>query len=189
MSDPTTSADVLDSLREVNLSEWLNLSGWRGPALAVVAGGLILLWLSRRLGKFIRSSRPVRFSEKLQPYAEGVAPLDESVVAQRRSEALKIVATSSKDNIVGYEIVEQVEAVYVDGFRRPEDALEGLKAAAAMKGANAVINLRHERSASVKFAASGDAVMVKKTVSRAGGQQRENDNKTSDSDRQPHESL
>ena len=74
----------------------------------------------------------------------------------------RIVATSSTDGIMGYEIVEQVEAVFVDGFRRPEEALQGLKAVAAMKGANAVTNVRQERAASGDCCVSGDAVIVRK---------------------------
>jgi uncharacterized protein YbjQ (UPF0145 family) len=63
--------------------------------------------------------------------------------------------------------VEQVEAVVVDGFRRPEEAIEGLKAAAALKGANAVTHVHTERTSSGRCSARGDAVIVSKSRSDA----------------------
>lgn len=164
MSDAPSTPDVLKTIQDVEITDYLNLSGWRGWALGGVVAALVLLWIYRRVMSVVRSRRPARYNAKLQPYAEGSAALDENLAAKRHVEAMKIVATSSKDTIAGYEIIEQVEAVFVDGFRRPEEALEGLKAAAAMKGANALTNVRHERSTAGKFAAVGDAVTVKKTA-------------------------
>ncbi len=115
------------------------------------------LWVVLRLRRFLRARRPAKLNPKLAKYG---SPEDH---AQHRSiEASKIVATSSTDRIVGYHIQQQVEAVYVDGFRRPEEALEGLKASAAMKGANALSNVRTERTSAGKCAAHGDAVIVKR---------------------------
>lgn len=132
---------------------------WYDPYLigAVAAGGLFLLWLIRRIGRRMRRRRPARLSPKLQHY--GQTP---EVAQARRQEAAKIIATSSTGQIVGYHTVEQVEAVFVDGFRRPEEALEGLKAAAAMKGANALTNVHTERTSAGRCSASGDAVIVRK---------------------------
>ena len=110
----------------------------------------------------IRRRRPPTIHPKLQKYGEGYGEPDADLIAKRRCEAARIVATSSTPTIAGYDIVEQVEAVFVDGFRRPEEALEGLKAAAAMKGANAVSNVRQERGPSGKCSASGDGVIVKR---------------------------
>ena len=75
--------------------------------------------------------------------------------------AERIMATSSSGLLAGFEILRQVEAVYVDGFRHPEEALVGLKAAAAMKGANALIHVSHERTTAGRCTARGDAVIVK----------------------------
>lgn len=122
-------------------------------ATALVAAVWIVL-------RFRRRKSPPRYHPRLQKYAG-----EESELAQqRRAEAEKILATSSTPSVAGYEMLQQIEAVYVDGFRTPVDALEGLKAVAAMKGANAVINVRHERSASGKCSASGDAVLVQKVT-------------------------
>ena len=130
---------------------------------------LILMKVYRRLRRIMRRRRPVRLHPKLQKYGStGWNPVPheptEELTAQRRAEAEHIIATSSTEAIAGYEIMEQVEAVYVDGFIRPEEALEGLKAVAAMKGANAMTNVRRERGSDRRCSASGDAVIVRKTA-------------------------
>jgi uncharacterized protein YbjQ (UPF0145 family) len=72
-----------------------------------------------------------------------------------------ILATSSTKGIVGFAITRQIEAVFVEGQRSPQQAVEMLKARAAEKGANAVINLQSQRLPSGKCVASGDAVIVR----------------------------
>ncbi len=119
------------------------------------SGVLAVVWI---VLKIKASRRKPQIHPRLQQYA---GP-DAEFAQKRRQEAMKILATSSTQNIAGYKIVQQVEAVYVDGFRRPEEAIEGIKAVAAMKGANAIINLKHDRSAAGKCSASGDAIVVKK---------------------------
>jgi hypothetical protein len=127
-----------------------------GFTLLVFATAIVVVvWIVMRLR---RRNSTARYHPRLQKYAG-----EESDLAQqRRAEADKIVATSSTSSVAGYELLRQVEAVYVEGFRRPDEALEGLKAVAAMKGANAVINVRNDRSAGGKCSASGDAVIVHK---------------------------
>ena len=127
-----------------------------GAYTLLLAGTAVLavIWLVLK----IKAGRRPRIHPRLQKYA---GP-DAEYAQKRRAEAAKILATSSTQNIAGYDIKEQVEAVYVDGFRRPEEAVEGLKAVAAMKGANAIINLKHERTAAGKCSADGDAVVVEK---------------------------
>ncbi|HNQ23675.1 MAG TPA: hypothetical protein PKK06_11330 [Phycisphaerae bacterium] len=132
---------------------------WQFKLLVVLVAAFVLVRLGRRLRRAWRRRRPVTLHPKLQKYA-GYAEPDEKLKAQRRAAAGRIVATSSTSSIAGYEIAEQIEAVFVEGFPRPEDALEGLKAAAALKGANAVTNVRHERADSGRYSASGDAVVV-----------------------------
>ncbi len=132
---------------------------WFGKLLLIA--GLVALLIVYRLAKGVarrvRRRQPARLSPTLARYGGS-----EEVARARQAEAAKIVATSSTDRIVGYEIVEQVEAVYVEGFRRAEEALEGLKAAAAMKGGNAVTNVRSEHTPTGRYAARGDAVIVRK---------------------------
>ena len=136
-------------------------------ALALVTL-LILMSVYRRLRRVIRRRRPVRLHPKLQKYGAEHAQPTEELTAQRRTEAERIIATSSTEAIAGYDVMEQVEAVYVDGFIRPEEALEGLKAVAAMKGANAMTNVRRERGSDRRCSARGDAVIVRKTAASAG---------------------
>ena len=133
--------------------EWLR-QNYGTAVIAIVA--IVVLWrLAGRLRRRRRLSRPVMLHPKLQKYGGS-----QQLGLDRRREAEKIVATSSTGEIAGYRVVEQVEAVFVDGFARPEEALEGLKAAAAMKGANALTNVRQERSSAGRYSAGGDAVKV-----------------------------
>lgn len=125
------------------------------------AAALGVSWLLLRIRKWLRRRRPPKIHPKLQKYQ----PTDSDFAANRRAESSKIVATSSGSELVGYRVVRQVEAVFVDGFRRPEEAVEGLKAVAGMKGANALLHVRHEPIGSGRYAASGDAVIVESTVS------------------------
>lgn len=82
---------------------------------------------------------------------------------QREVERLasRIIATSSTGAIAGFTIVRQIEAVFTDGQPTPRKAVELLKATAAGKGANAIINLSTARPPSGKCVAHGDAVVVR----------------------------
>lgn len=159
---PDQLQEGLDRLKQEDLSGWLDPSGWRFKALLILAALVLVLWTYRKLMRAIKRRRKPKLHPKLQKYGEGYGEPSPKLLAKRRAEAEKIIATSSRRAIVGYDILEQVEAVFVDGFRQPEDAIEGLKAAAAMKGANAVTNVRQERTPSGKCSAAGDAVIVHK---------------------------
>ena len=125
--------------------------------LGGAVGLLIVLYAWRRVRRWLRRKRPTALNPNLAKYGDPDA--DVSLERQRAAEG--ILATSSTAEIAGYELIRQVEAVYVDGFRHPEEALQGLKAAAALKGANALTHVGHTRSASGRCAASGDAVVVR----------------------------
>ena len=129
---------------------------WVGIAVIALA---IALKIIQAIGQFIRSMRPARINPKLAKYAGD----DDPSVQARKLMASRIRSTSSTDLIPGYKIIQAIEALYVEGFRTPADALEGLKAAAAEKGANAIINVHHERSSMGRCAASGDAVVAETT--------------------------
>lgn len=73
----------------------------------------------------------------------------------------RIIATSSTAAIAGFIIVRQIEAVFTDGHSTPGKAVAALKATAAEKGANAVINLTTARPPTGKCLAHGDAVVVR----------------------------
>ncbi len=164
-----TAKEQLDQLTKAVDPSWL--STWQFKAGVAFVALLVVLLIYRRVRRALRRRRPVRLHPKLQKYGQAYGEPDEEFLAKRRVEAEKIIATSSTPTIVGYEIIEQVEAVYMDGLRKPEDALEGLKAVAAMKGANAVANVQHSRGSDGKYTASGDAVVVRK----AGTPQPNND--------------
>lgn len=132
--------------------------------LVAVTVLLVGWWLWRKIRRTIRR----RLKPKVHPSLQKYQP-DPDVAAMRRAEAAKVIATSSTGDIAGYRIVRQIEAVYVDGFRRPEEAVEGLKAASAMKGANAVTNVRHAPSREGRYFASGDAVLVQPVADSAAG--------------------
>lgn len=139
---------------------------------------LVTCWVLFRIRRWLRRRRPPTIHPKLQKYQ----PTDTDFAANRRAESAKIVATSSGSELAGYRVVRQVEAVFVDVFRRPEEAVEGLKAVAAMKGANALLHVRHEPIGSGRYAASGDSVVVEEhqpaaeqTTPNEGGDSQEND--------------
>jgi hypothetical protein len=83
--------------------------------------------------------------------------------------AARIVATSSTSTVAGFDIIRQIEAVFTDGHISPVKAVEVLKAVAAEKGANAIVNLASERQPSGKCAARGDAVIVRPVAAASGG--------------------
>jgi len=139
------------------------LEMWQVRLAAAVLVLIIMLMILRKIRRAIRRRGPVKLHPKLQKYGRGYydAP-DPEHLAQQRDQAQQIVATSSNSTIVGFEIVEQVEAVYVDGFHTSDDAMQGLKAMAAMKGANAIVNTTRGKDPSANYTAAGDAVIVRK---------------------------
>lgn len=164
---PKQLQEGLDLIKQEEPSSWLDLSDWRYKAFLILLASLFVLWVIKRLRRAIRRRRPPKLHPKLQKYGANYGEPTPAMLAQRRKEAAKILATSSTSTIAGYEVTEQIETIFVDGFRRPEDSLEGLKAAAAMKGANAVTNVNHERNDSDKLSVSGDAVIVRRLVPNA----------------------
>ncbi len=161
---PREVSDALEQIRNEDPSSWFDLNGWKGRLLIALIVLAITLWLFRRIMRMFRRRRGPMIHPKLQKYGQDQAVPSVELTAKRRAEAAKVVATSSMTEIVGYVVIEQVEAIFVDGFCRPEDALEGLKATAAMKGANAVINVRHDRGTGERCRAQGDAVVVSKVA-------------------------
>lgn len=133
----------------------------------VVTLGLLAL-LQRIIGGLRRRSRPTKLHPKLQAYAGRSA----DDIEAERIEAEKIIATSSTNEVAGYEIRQQIEAVFVDGLRTPREAVTALKAEAGRKGANAVINLTQSRTSAGRCTAQGDAVLIRPIAGldrRSGG--------------------
>ena len=141
----------------MELLDWLQS---RRTTLALVVAGLAILVLVRRSLRRIRRRRPAPINPKLAKYAGR----SEAEIEADRLAALNVIATSSTGALPGYEIVQQVEAVFVDGHRSPQEAVQALRAAPGRLRANAIISLAHERTAAGRCTATGDAVLVRPKI-------------------------
>lgn len=146
----------------MDIANWL-VSHKFELCLAVVVLGILAI-LQRTWRGLRRRRKPAPLHPKLQPYA-GRTDAD---IAGEQVDAARIIATSSSSNVVGYELIRQIEAVYVEGHRSPNDAVTALKALAARKGANAIINLSQTRTAGGRCTAQGDAVVVQPNAAKGG---------------------
>jgi len=130
------------------------------PVIVAVIGGAAAVIVFSILARFWRGRREAVRDFRIR---KGVRQ-QRGHVQRRESEmaelAGRIIATSSTDTIAGYRVVRQIEAVFADGQAAPSEAVSALKAAAAEKGANAVINLQSVRTAAGKYLAQGDAAVV-----------------------------
>ncbi len=122
-------------------------------AIALVIVAVVL----RFVGRWRDARAAARFRNDLHAGFEEVRLHHEEI--KRLAE--QIMATSSTSRIAGYGLMRQVEAVFSEGQKSAEAAVELVKAHAARKGANAVINLRTQQIPSGKWVAGGDAVVVK----------------------------
>lgn len=139
----------------MDIANWLVSHRFELGVAVVVLLGLLML---QRMWRGIRRRRkPAPLHPKLQPYA-GRTDAD---IASEQVDASRIIATSSTHGVVGYQLIRQIEAVYVEGHRAPNDAVTALKAVAARKGANAIVNLSQSRTAGGRCTAQGDAVVVR----------------------------
>ena len=137
-----------------SLPEWATLE-----RIIYVLIGLALLLIVQRLRRARRRRRPVRLHPKLAKYGGG----DETQSRADLDASRRIIATSSTEAVAGYRIVQQIEAVFVDGARSPDYAIAALKAEAGRRGGNAVINLSQRRTAAGRCTAQGDAVVIRPT--------------------------
>ncbi|HWL92298.1 MAG TPA: hypothetical protein VNT79_02085 [Phycisphaerae bacterium] len=131
--------------------------------ILVVVGLLALVFLQRILGWLGRAVRSVRRRGKpveLHPRLQAYAGHSEEDLKRDLELASQVIATSSTPSVAGYTLVRQIEAVFVEGYRTPNEATTSLKATAAKRGANAIINLAHQRTAAGKCSAQGDAVVI-----------------------------
>lgn len=132
---------------------------YRSWIIYIVAALVGLYVVQRVLGgvmRAIRRRRPPVIHPRLAKYNVDHAELDR----QRHEQAKAIVATSTGNRLAGFRIVRQVEAVFVEGYRTPDEAIVALKACAAERGANAVLNVHTDRTAAGRCTASGDAIVA-----------------------------
>jgi uncharacterized protein YbjQ (UPF0145 family) len=133
--------------------------------VAEITGAIFVLFLIQRLILAIRRRRP---AGPLHPKLAAYAGKSAAQIEKDRDDAGKVIATSSTGRIAGYELVRQIEAAFVEGYRTPEEAVSALKATAGRKGANAIINLSQQRTAGGRCTAQGDAVVVQARGQPAG---------------------
>ena len=156
----------MDILNLPQTSPWL---WWIVEHRSWIAVGTSLLFvlvvMERVRGYLWRRSPAGPLNPRLQKYA-GKSPAETEA---DRQAAAKIIATSSTGTVAGFDIVRQIEAVFVEGYRSPEDAVLGLKVAAGRLGANAIINLSQQRTTAGKCSCQGDAVIVRSMRSDGAG--------------------
>lgn len=109
--------------------EWFKQipQGWLIYAVLIGVALLVLRRLLGGLGRAWRRNKPVNINPKLAKYNVDKA----EVARQQRELSHQIEATSTGRHLAGYRIIRQVEAVFVEGYATPEDALIALKATAA----------------------------------------------------------
>lgn len=140
------------------MPDWLKLEDPLARNLVLAAAAFLLLVLAARFIQRRRESaaQARRRAELRKTY--GRVQLQKQEISRL---AQQIIATSSTGSIAGFVIMRQIEAVFTDGHRSPAEAVEVLKALAAEKGANALVNLTGQRLPSGKCVANGDAVIVR----------------------------
>ncbi len=128
--------------------------------LAVAAAAIAVILLALLFSRSERRSEQRRLQRR-RDEAEARRAAEAEVRQQRERLCGMILATSSTGEIPGYAILRQVEAVFTDDHATPVEAVAALKAIAAAKGANALINLGTQRALNAKCQARGDAVVVR----------------------------
>ncbi len=125
--------------------------------IAAAVGLIILVIVVRVIGRVRHAIADAGLRAQLRRDKE--ESLSQQQELQRLSE--QIVATSSTARVAGYAIVRQVETVFTEPKPSSLTAVDLLKALAAQKGTNALINLESRQLPSGKWVASGDAVVVR----------------------------
>ncbi len=138
------------------------------PVLAILAaaGAIILVAIVARVLRARREAAYFAARRRELRQTRGYLYMQQQELEQA---AGRIVATSSTGTIAGYRVVRQIEAVFCDGQVSPVRAVTVLKAMAAEKGANALINLSGEQLPSGKYVARGDAVIIRPEEPQADG--------------------
>lgn len=145
------------------MMDWLNNQDPVVQLVVMAAGALIVLAL---LGTLLRGWRERRADAARRAQVRRTQAAVQEQLEEQERLALRIVATSSTRTIAGFAVIRQIEAVFTDNHQTPAKAVEALKAAAARKGANAIVNLSGKREPNGKCSASGDAVVVKPLAPR-----------------------
>lgn len=134
------------------------VQGIVGGAALVIVVAIVIRMINRRLERAAAARR----RRELQATRGELARRQEEIERL----ASRIIATSSTKTIAGFAVERQIEAVFTEGHPSPARAVEVLKALAAEKGANAIVNLDSQRPPSGRCAASGDAVIVRALPTR-----------------------
>ncbi|MCH8807599.1 MAG: hypothetical protein IH986_16145 [Planctomycetes bacterium] len=150
------------------MPDWLDFQDPLVRKIVYAAIGLLVLTIVLSMWNRFREARYYARRRKELRKTQSAVEL-----RQREAERLgvRIIATSSTNDVAGFEIVRQIEAVFTEGHPSPAKAVEMLKALAAQKGANAIINLAGERPPGSKCVARGDAVIVRSLQRRSRAEQ------------------
>lgn len=140
------------------MPQWLDLGDPLVQKLVIVAVGLVALIVVVRVWHRWREHVAGARRRAELRRTRGQVQLQQEEI---RRLAERVLATSSTGTIAGFVIARQIETVFAEGQRSPADAVELLKALAARKGANALINLTGQRLPSGQCVASGDAVIIR----------------------------
>ncbi len=142
--------------------------------ILIAAGAVILLALVLRIvGRRRYSAAAARQRAAVRENYEHLRLQQEEI----KKLAEKIVATSSTSRIVGFALVRQVETVFSEPRPSSTAAVDLVKALAARKGGNAVINLQTQQMPTGKWVANGDAVLVR-AFGRAGERGQKHDGRS-----------
>lgn len=137
------------------------LPDWNNPLVRLTVGACAALIVFALLLRFWRARADARLVARRRAQArarQGFLNLQQEEIQRL---AQRIIATSTQSHIAGFELLRQVEALFTDGHTTAAQAVNILKAIAAEKGANALINLDSARQANSRFSARGDAVLVR----------------------------
>jgi hypothetical protein len=130
------------------------------PTTRMIVAGMAALVGLIILASIVRRFRTSRENVKRSRWLQQERARSEKQQAEMSRLAESIIATSSTANIAGYEIERQIDAVFAEGHKSPTEAMVALKSVAALKGANALINVSSDRLGTGKCLARGDAVVV-----------------------------
>lgn len=137
------------------MPEWLSLENDTVRLGLIAAGVLVLLVYLLRVARSLRSAarvrREIRRNHDQPSFTQGeVAKLSGQIVTE-----------SSTADTPGYTVVRHVETVMTEPRASSVAAIDMVKAHAAQKGANAVINVKTRKTSDGMWVANAEGVVVR----------------------------
>ena len=141
--------------------DMLSFIDWGDPLWLALGGAAVVVFGLSLLRRWVDAVREGARRRRLRHEVRANRTFAEEQKLRTEELATRILATSSTSEIVGFDVVRQIEAVFTDGHPSPIKAVAALKALAAAQGANAIINLSSDKPPSGRYVARGDAVIVR----------------------------